>query len=118
MLDFKFNFYLKFKDAISVTSELCSITSDNISTFSICKCGIDNPWFSDINKTDRQFLSATSTEKSWRCYQVAAAKIEITMLKQAKHFNLHCALFKDINETLMMSICTGEGGDGLLKVTV
>lgn len=53
MLDFKFNFYFKFKDVISVISELCFIISDNIFIFFICKCGIDNLWFSDINKIDR-----------------------------------------------------------------
>jgi len=83
-MDFKLNFHLKFKDTISITSKLCSITGDNISTCFICKCGIDNPWFSDINKTDRKLLSATRTEKSWRCYKVAAAKIEINKLKQSK----------------------------------
>lgn len=104
MLDFKFNFYLKFKDAISITIKLCSITSDNISTCFICKCGIDNPRFSDVNETDRELLSAAGTEKSWRCYKVAAAKIEMNVLKQWKHFNLQYTLFKG-------------GGQELLQVT-
>lgn len=115
MLDFKFNFYFKFKDVISVISELCFIISDNIFIFFICKCGIDNLWFSDINKIDRQFLSVISMEKFWRCYQVVVVKIEIIMLKQVKYFNFYCVLFKDINEILMMFICIGEGGGWIFE---
>ena len=101
MLDFKFNIYLKFKDTISITSELCSITGNNISTCFISKCGIDNPRFSDINKTDRKLLGATGTEKSWRCYKVAAAKIEMIMLKQLKYFNLQYNLFNGRGHALL-----------------
>ena len=64
-------YYLEIQETIRKAGELPFIACNSSSSVVIYNCGIHIPRGGDWEKANRQPLSATCTENSWRCYQVA-----------------------------------------------